>query len=59
MITVCQKVIALLALAVCVASATDVDEQDALIRAVFKAITGQQPQETEEHNDRNQKPIYQ
>lgn len=56
MIITADKQTALLALAYKLPELADETEQDALIVAVCKAITGQRPEETttEETNDRNQ-----
>lgn len=50
MIPVGEKVTALLALAYKLPEIADESEQDALINAVCKAITGEMPEETEERN---------
>lgn len=50
MITTGEKQTALLALAYKLPEIADESEQDALIAAVYKAITGQMPEETEERN---------
>lgn len=51
MVVLTDKLNALLALQLCLPTIADEDEQDSLIWAVFRAVTGQQPDEKETHDD--------